>query len=49
MFTDREHQRTASNGRSSVNRSLCGYLEFLMIKPLLPAAWQVCRGGVASP
>ena len=49
MFTTRNNERTAWNGRSAPIRSLCGYPEFLMIKPQLPAIAQVCRGGVTSP
>jgi len=49
MFTIHDDQRTASNGRSLVAQSPCGYLEIHMIKPLLPANWQRLRGGVTSP
>lgn len=49
MITIPDDQRTALNGRFHAADSLCGYLEFLMIKPLLPASSRVCRGGATSP
>jgi len=48
MFTTRD-DRAASNGRQLVANSPCGYLEFYMIKPKLPAQTRVHRGGVAPP
>jgi hypothetical protein len=50
MFTTRDGQ-AASNGRPIVANgpSPCGYLEFYMIKPKLPAQTRVHRGGVAPP
>lgn len=49
MFIGSQRARAARTGRPSPAPSLCGYLEFLMIKPLIPDHGPVPRGGVTSP